>query len=174
MADEVVFTEAPNSVIHTAETLIKQYHPALQMARIAFVMRSEAQKRGERKIIGSTTKVPAKMQPHLEYDYLIWLSQDDYDMMSTGEREALIDHELMHCKYNPDTGTWGIREHDIQEFSEIVSRHGLWSADLRRMDKAAETYRQLPLGDTITISSGGRVATVTGDQLEKIAKNMGA
>lgn len=137
---EIIWSEAPLSVIHTAEVLIREHHRCIEDARICFVMRSEAQKRGNRYIVGQASKVPAKMQPHFEYDFLIWLSKDDYDAMDTGQREALIDHELCHCRPNNEGG-WKIREHDIQEFAEVVGRHGLWTAELREMEHATNVYQ---------------------------------
>lgn len=171
---EIKWSEAPQSVIHTAEELIRQYHPDLEEAQIAFVMRSEPQKRGPRYILGSACKVPQKMQPYLEYDFLIWLSESDYTNMSDAEREALIDHELCHCSQNGDG--WTLLDHDIQEFAAIIARHGLWTTDLRRMDKAVEIYRQekFPLRDAeITFSGGGKVTTMTGAELDKAVSAMG-
>jgi len=171
---EITWSEAPQSIIHAAEELIRQYHPWLNEARIAFVMRSEAQKKGH--VLGQASKVPEKMQPYLEYDFLIWLSEKDVAGMANSEIEALIDHELCHCAKNLATDGWKLREHDIQEFAEIISRHGLWSADLRRMDKAVEIYQQGNLlKDTeITMSDGrGRVVSMTGDQLKRASELTG-
>ena len=165
---EIEWTEAPHSVIGTAEVLIEKYHPWLKEARIAFVMRSESQKKGKRHILASTCKIPAKMQPYMEFDLLIWLSEPEYTEMSGVTREALIDHELTHCIRNFETGAWSIRDHDIQEFAEIIERHGLWSPELNRIDEAKEVYLQGKLFDVITtISSNGKVVSLTGEQLKK-------
>jgi hypothetical protein len=99
--------------------------------------------------------------------------------MSNAEREALIDHELCHMKYNTgdEASTYSLREHDIQEFAAIIARHGLWDEDLRRMDKAVEMYKQQTLPSTddtkIIFKSRGSVATITGKQLEKLAESGG-
>ncbi|HZW02797.1 MAG TPA: putative metallopeptidase [Anaerolineaceae bacterium] len=169
---EVKWEEAPSSVIRIAEELIEKHHPWLQSAKIVFVMRSEAQKTAGRYVISNTAKIPAKLQPVLDGDFLIWLSQQDYDQMSSAQREAAIDHELCHIKLGGDGLT--LRRPDIIEFSEIVERHGLWSRDLRRLDDAKEKYQQasLPIPDTkITMSTpSGRVATVTGEQFDRLTK----
>lgn len=168
---DVKWTEAPQSVIHTAEMLIDKYHPWLRDARIAFVMRSEAQKQGGFLIHGQTSKVPDKFQAYLDYDYLIWLAEDSYMANSSDWREALIDHELCHCKYGANG--WTLRKHDLNDFSIIIARHGFWSDDLQRASHAAETYRQevLPFRDdgSVTVTGGGRVVTVTPQQLERIS-----
>lgn len=173
MSEPVEWSEAPNSVIHTAENLIKNFYPWLESARIAFVFRSKAQKLGDRFILGQCTKVPAKFQPYLEYDYIIWLSETDYSDMDDLRREALIDHELMHCKYGKNG--WTIRPHDIQEFSDVIERHGVWSPDVRRAKRAIDAYetQRLPgmLVDTMTtLGHAGKVVTMTGAELERAAK----
>lgn len=169
---EITWSEAPQSVLSTAQDLINQYHPWLTTARIAFVMRSESQKHGERYIVGQATKIADKMKPHFEFDFLIWLSEQDYTSMDSARREALIDHELCHCGYSLKSGTWTIREHDIQEFGVIIQRHGLWTSELMQMGEIIDQYKQGHLfSDTqIEVSAGGRVATITGEQLEKLSK----
>lgn len=183
------WTEASSSVIKFAENLIENFHPILKEARIAFVFREKAQKQGERYILGQCTKVPEKFQPYLEYDYIIWLSEEDYAEMDDLRREALIDHELCHCKFSGQTGTWGIRPHDIQEFSDVIERHGIWSPDIRRIKSAIEKYEAQTLpgllvdsmekfvnatgkigADSVTLSSNGKVVTLSGEELDRAAK----
>ena len=54
---------------------------------------------------------------------------------------ALIDHEMCHAapvvnkegkhkKDERDRYVWRMRDHDIEEFHEIVKRHGIWKRDL--------------------------------------------
>lgn len=173
MSDPVTWSEAPQSVIHTAENLIENFHPILKSARIAFVMRSKAQKQGTRYILGQCTKVPDKFKPYLEFDYIIWISEEDYMGMDDLQREALIDHELCHCKWSSKTGTWGIRPHDVQEFSDVIRRHGTWSPDVLRVKDAIDQYQMQPLPgamDTITFSGAGKVVSLTGEQFDRAAK----
>lgn len=167
MAD-VNWTEASPSVIHIAESLIKKYHQFLKEARIAFVFRSEAQMQGTRMILGQCSKVPAKMQPYLEYDFLIWLSESDYMAMDSLTREALIDHELCHCKWGANG--WTIRPHDIQEFSAVIKRHGIWSPDIRAVKDAIDEYEIHTLPGLIIggLEGKGKVGTLKGKELENI------
>lgn len=167
----VTYSEASQSVIHTAENLIENFHLILKHARICFVFRSEAQKQGDRMILGQCTKVPDKMKPYLEYDFLIWISEEDYMKMDDLQREAIIDHELCHCGGDPLNG-WKIRPHDIQEFAEVVERHGIYSRDVRQFTNAIENYKQsgLPGAYEVTISGAGQVVTMTGAELDRAAK----
>jgi len=185
---EVKWTEASPSVLHYAENLIRNFHPHLNDARICFVFRSEAQKQGERMILGQAAKVPAKFMPYLEYDFIIWLSERDYISMDDLSREALIDHELCHCSGNQWLG-WKIRPHDIQEFSDVIQRHGCWAPDVRLAKSALNQYEMQTLpglvmdsmnnlmnaaekagAEQVTISGAGKVVTLTGEQLDRAAK----
>ncbi len=167
---KVTWSEATPSVLHTAENLIQNFHPVLGSARIAFVFRSEAQKQGDRFILGQCTKVPVKFQPYLEYDYVIWLSEQDYMAMDDLRREALIDHELMHCKFGANG--WTIRPHDIQEFADVIRRHGVWSPDILKVEEAIQEYKQSGLPGSVEIGTPGRggVVTMTGAELERAAQ----
>lgn len=55
------------------------------------------------------------------------------------EREALVDHELSHFDIDPENGALRIRGHDIEEFTGVVERHGLWSPDVRRFAGVCST-----------------------------------
>lgn len=185
---DVTWSEASPSVIHFAENLIENFHPHLRDARICFVFRKEAQKQGDRMILGQCSKVPAKMQPYFEYDFLIWISKHDWEAMDELSREALIDHELCHASGNQWLG-WKIKPHDIQEFSDVIQRHGCWAPDVKLAKSALSQYEMQTLpglvmdgmnklfdtagktgAETVTISGAGKVVTLTGEQLDRAAK----
>lgn len=81
--------------------------------------------------------------------------------------KALVDHELCHIRrktgmelIDPNTGkvvkkewaqkddpdNWYIREHDVEEFSEVIHRHGLWDLGI---EKFAEAVREADYQMTI-------------------------
>ena len=162
------YTEAPSSVIHTAEQLISQYHPHLQDARIAFVMRNEAPVTNGRETMANASKVTAINQTLMEYDFLIWIAEDSWTRITSDQKEALIDHELMHCAGDSRHG-WYMRHHDIEEFNDIIERHGMWKKDLVRMANAVRQLR-VPFGETeMQIEYKGKVVSLTGEQLDRLA-----
>jgi hypothetical protein len=140
--------EASSSVVHVAQRLIDQYHPWLADARIGFVFRKEAQRSKGKLVLAQAQLVNAKLQVYLEYDFLIWVSKEDWEgQLTAAQREALIDHELSHCVKNLSNDRWDIRPHDVQEFWHILDRHGLWNRDLETGRKAMEkvVQGQLPI-----------------------------
>jgi len=160
--------EASPSVIHIAEQLIEQYHPWLREANIGFIFRDEAQKQSDgRLVLAQAQRITAKLQVYLEYDFLIWVSKKDWEgHLTDAQREALIDHELCHCVRNMNTGAWAIRPHDVQEFWQIIQRHGLWSNDLHGARELLQRVVQdeLPLGQVELVRTG-KVASVSIQQI---------
>ena len=158
------FTEASQEIISIAEDLIQKYHPYLEEARIAFVFQDEATETDGRFELAKTSKVPPKMQPLMEYDFLIVIAEDIWGALSSNAQEALIDHELCHCGGN-DVSGFKIAHHDIEEFAEVLERHGAWNAGLSK-DLRSIMQPGLPGTETVQPKSAkGGVVTLTGEQL---------
>ncbi len=141
--------KAPDHVLDIVRRLIGLYHEPLQSARIGVIMRSEAPVTGGRVVLGAAEKVSAKMQVYAPYDFLIWLSADQYGTLAPLQREALIDHQLCHCEWGEDAGT-SIRPHDVEEFTEILERYGYWwphAEEFAAVAQQAELFERSPVAD---------------------------
>lgn len=128
----------PPSVVEMAQDLIEKYHRHLMIVRIGLLFRSEAPVTGGKRTLGQASTVNAKWKPLLseEFDFIIWLAADAwYEDLDDRQRRALLDHELCHCSLSNE-GKPEIRPHDIEEFAEIVQRHGFWRDDLERVRMA--------------------------------------
>jgi predicted metallopeptidase len=123
------WSEAEKSVINIAEELIDKIHCHLQGYNIGFLFRSEAAVSKGRVVYAQVQLVPAKLKPLLDYDVIIWVSEEDWNRMPLAHRKALIDHELCHIRKGDNGLT--LVGHDVEEFSDVIKRHGMWSADLR-------------------------------------------
>jgi hypothetical protein len=161
--------KADSEVIEMANVIIKAHHKHLEKARIGFSFRSEAIRSRGRATIGKAQKVPDRMRLYVEYDFLIWLAQDYWDKGDYKFRKALIDHELCHCGYD-DNGNPCMVPHDIEEFYDIVSRHGEWSADVTLVNAALNTYRQQSMNlPGLDEETEGGVFAVEPETMEAIA-----
>ena len=136
------WAEADQSVIDMAAELIHKHHPWLQTANIGFLFRKEAPLSKGRYTLGRAQKVTDKLRPFMDYDFLIWVAKDQWDRFTTDRRLALLDHELCHCAWG-DNG-WTMRPHDIEEFTEIIDRHGFWTPELLHVQDVASRQQALP------------------------------
>lgn len=143
-----------------AERLIAEHHAHLIDTRVEFVFRDKAAKSHGKTVLGKTRKVSglnaflARRTDDGEDTtgadfFVVEIAQDEWEEMPPSQRRALVDHELCHCTidYDEDKNvfTLGIRAHDVEEFTEIVERHGLWKDDLAEFGKAAKEQLALDL-----------------------------
>jgi len=74
-------------------------------------------------------------------DFLIILDQAFWREATPHVREIMVYHELKHCAQKVDqygsarfhrdgSPMWGIRGHDVEEFSDTVRRYGAWTHDI--------------------------------------------
>lgn len=155
----VTWEMADAEVIEIARDLINNHHPDLEEASILFLFRSEPGSSNGRKVLGHA-QVVSPMNKLLmdDADFIIWLSESDWADLSRAKRRALIDHELTHCTFDRDKPV--IRPHDIEEFSEIVNRHGLWETGLMIFGESCARAAQIELPGLFE-KKGFRVFTKT-------------
>lgn len=140
------------------------------------------------------------------FDFIIILNYEFWMHAETtkAQRLALLDHELCHAAVKMDEEgvakmdthnrpVWRIRRHDVEEFREIVERHGIWKQDLQAFAEAIRQAKQEPLladppppvlravrnnypkggFDSWTISAPGEKAvTLTKETRQKINKKL--
>lgn len=146
------------SLTAIARELVEQYHPHIIGYPLRIVFRSQSRKRGNRVTLGTAELITGRFAWFVMTDdekgmegqdsghrmFWIEIAEDEWDGLSDLQRRALVDHELMHCTIEDD-GDGGmvmtIADHDVEEFEEIVRRHGLWKQDLWNFGLAiAETF----------------------------------
>jgi hypothetical protein len=164
-----------------AESLIPDFHPHLAEKTILYVFRSEASEKKGRVVLGTARKVSGlnaylafrdmlesqdlsqRLLPALTGEarqsapaapsfYVIEIAHDTWLRLEGPQRIALVDHELAHI------GDDGMVGHDVEEFREVIERHGLWKPDLKEFAKA---MRQTPLFQTVS-HSGSATVNATG------------
>jgi hypothetical protein len=117
-----------------ANALIGAFHTHLVNARIEYLFRENLERRG-RVRLGVASRAAGKLSYLAEVDFVIEFNWTYWAKLTPPQRIALVDHELCHCSRDDD-GNWTMRSHDVEEFSEIVSRWGLWTPDLRIFNSA--------------------------------------
>jgi len=150
-----------------AEELINDHHPHLKDAKelIEYYVRDDGgvDWAGKCKKCSSFERFLPGMTFH------IFIIEPAFENWPQDKLKALIDHELCHVqrktgmiitdpntmqivkrewadKKDPDN--WYIRDHDVEEFSDVISRHGLWDQGIEKFAKAVrEASYQMTLSD---------------------------
>lgn len=151
-------------VADIAQDLIGEHHTHLTNRKIVYIFRDSPQKRAGTEIWGKARKVgglnaflnaQADGALDLEHAYdeeadhsyfVIEIAEPIWHELDETGRRALVDHELSHCEVHiSDSGKESLRiiPHNLEEFTEVVRRHGLWKSELRRFAKV--TNEQLEL-----------------------------
>jgi hypothetical protein len=144
------FVPAPE-VEAIAKNLIPKYHPHLADSRIEYVFINNVPKKGGKEVWGTMRKITSlaaylgadqhsKEQGVNDPFFVLSISRPVWDELGTKERTALVDHELCHGGVEVDEeGDYklGIIPHDLEEFSCIVERYGMWRKDVERFLKRA-------------------------------------
>jgi len=155
------YAEAPE-VAEIARELISQHHSHLVNTRIEYVFRSKAATNRGRIVLGKAKKVSGLSAFLTTRDpdafFVMEIAQDRWTELTSEQRVALVDHELTHMGVDPDTGKLQLYPHDLEEFVDIVRRHGLWSAEVMRFARATSQL-ELPF-DVHLEADGTRVEEV--------------
>ena len=128
--------------------LIKQFHSRLEGYQIAYLdqvkpvkldkygaivkKKPKIHRAGKKEKWAKASLVTAKYAELLDknYSFIIEIDQAIWDVLTDAQLAALIDHELCHCGADGD-GPY-MRSHDVEEFTEIIERHGLWKGDVKK------------------------------------------
>ena len=143
----VKFIDAPE-VEQIASRLIGQYHTHLDPADIRFFFFAKYGKGGTLKpwvecgrVLGYARKYTGEQKATLDApDFGIGILLNWWDGASAEQKEAIVDHELMHCRYKDmDSDNLDVEEdddtppqpyiyqHEFQGFTDELKRHGAWN-----------------------------------------------
>lgn len=135
----------------------KESHDHISEALVALAWRHrvKSDKDGILKL-GQCLKNSGVHREFAEYDFIIVLNKMAWDAFAKPQKLALLDHELCHIMPSEDKNgehqqddrgrkLFRARRHDIEEFSEIVKRHGLYKKDLERFAEVVAKKQAQPL-----------------------------
>lgn len=126
------------------EELIDKHHAHLTDVKIAIAWRFGWGANADGLMTMGRTKKCGDLDRELAaYDFVILLNHEAWNRggLNTAHQTALIDHELCHAEVTMDTNgepkrdeegrlVCRIRRHDIEEFRDVVARHGCYTSDL--------------------------------------------
>jgi hypothetical protein len=147
------------------EELIDKHHTHLREAKIAIAWRFGWKPDADGRIVlGQCRKrsdldreLGSKIDEGEALDFVILLNHEHWNQtLNEAQRRALMDHELTHAQVSNDTNgepkmdengrrVWRIRRHDLEEFKDVVSRHGCYKGDIEDFVAAAVDGLHRPL-----------------------------
>lgn len=139
--------------------LITEHHEHLAEAKIALAWRYNWKANADGQLqLAQTRKIDALDRELHHFDFGILLNFEVFEdaEFSAAQVEALLDHELCHCQVKRDEHDdivrdsagrpeWRPRKHDIEEFHDVVDRHGCWKREIEQFAKAALEAKDMPL-----------------------------
>jgi hypothetical protein len=134
----LIFAEF-EAVEEIAGDLIANHHPDLVLARIRYICRNKAAKRGGRPVPGGVYKMGGKYEYLVGCDFVIEVALEVWNDFNINQRKAIVDHLLSRCvgeEQEDGTMKWKLRPPEVQEFPEVVERHGQWNDELIDMGKS--------------------------------------
>ena len=136
-----------------------KHHEHLSEAKIALAWRKTTNSDADGKLLLGRCKKCSDLEREAHgFDFIIVLNKEFWHDKETtdAKRRALLDHEVTHAQVSRDEEgeekrdefgrkVYRIRKHDIEEFREIVERHGLWKGDLEAFARSCREKRAAPL-----------------------------
>lgn len=139
--------------------LIETVHEHLTNARIVLAWNLTWSEDVDGKVTLGKAKKASDLDRELApYDFVIMVNQRFWGEANEAQRKALLDHELSHCEVSLDDEgdpkrdekgrvVYRMRKHDIEEFSGVVLRNGIWKQDLEAFYAACRSSKQASLLD---------------------------
>ena len=78
------------------------------------------------------------------YNFILTINHAQWLLLNEQQREALVFHELCHFGYDAEKDKYYIVDHDLEEFSRVVSKYGLWRESVKIM--ADSIQKRLSVG----------------------------
>ena len=153
------YRKASDEVVRIAEYAISMWHEELGEARIGLLFRDEAPVTDGRITLGAAKKVSDDMKPYMPYDFVIWVAGDYWGRLDEKQKQSLIDHELCHCSMLG--GKIAMRQHDINEFVDVLERHGVWYPKFLYPERYERAFQA-------ALWKSGKVEAMSGGLFDKV------
>lgn len=124
-----------------AKDIISKHRPELKPLKISYMFRPEAAISNGIVTVGMCIRPDDRNYLMHQHDFIVEIAKDVWDDATTDFRIALVDHELGHCGIRmdgdePEVDPSGrlktfTRKHEIEEFADVLERHGAYHSKLR-------------------------------------------
>lgn len=135
-----------SGIVQTADEIVRSHHPDIDPEMIRWVLRDPPATSKGREVMGTARAISARERAvyGLGELFVIELSRSDADSLTPRGLRALIDHELCHCQVDIDPETEEptprIVAHDVEDFLDVIARHGAWNDDVKRAGQQLQLF----------------------------------
>jgi predicted metallopeptidase len=132
------------------DRLIELFYPLLQGATVRAVYRSTKFPDSPftvariEKITGLRAWLYSKIDGEQDAFFLIQVVVPNWETFEPRQQVAVLDHEICHIDYNDEKDSYALRDHTVQEFPEIVERHGAYHPSLEYFYEALSRGEEDP------------------------------
>lgn len=123
---------AEPDVVDMMKDLVAKYHPdlAIVVDEIAIVFREKAGKAGGKVVLGKSKKATPLLGVlgDTDYKFILELAGDEWQNLTTRQRNALLDHLLCACRADDEDGEikYYIAPPDVSFYWDELDRWGDW------------------------------------------------
>ena len=124
---------APPEIARMAEQIREKHHEHLEGAKIAYVIVPGSPKTKGKTVLGKCREITGIISLVTDADFIIQIPWLTWQGLTDTQRIAVLDHELSHYGADEDTETGAVTycvlPHDVEEFKDIIARHGFYTED---------------------------------------------
>jgi hypothetical protein len=113
--------------------LVRSIHEDLDGAKIAWLFQKEILGK-----LADAARAGSRLNFLSKYDFVMSFNWVEWVKLSPEHRIACVDHQLCHCGHDPEKFKWIYREHDVEEFTPVIDRWGLWQPRLPEFARSAK------------------------------------
>lgn len=94
--------------------------------------------------LGKCSLATGKWKYLIDKEFVIEVWGKWWEQASDKQKEALLFHELSHIGFkDSDDGDvkWNIKDHDVEEFNEVVKRYGDWNGGITAFKNNLNSFK---------------------------------
>lgn len=153
---EMLDREHQPEMYELLDELITEHHDELFNARVALAFNTSWKPDTDgHRTIGRCRKVSDLEREWMPFDFIILLHKEFWTSpeVTDEQRRALLDHELCHAGVAVDRDgepklderdrlVFRTKKHTVEEFHEIITRHGIWKYELETFWETLQKAKQ--------------------------------
>ncbi len=100
-------------------------HLAVPELKIVYMYSDKEKFRNGKYVFADTEKINDKVKALINIDFIVTFYTKACEALDSEQLRILMHHELKHVGYDAESGKCKIIPHDIEDFRDIISAHGM-------------------------------------------------